>query len=84
MLASVYDMEQTICSFEGVETFDALTIGPITAHPLVRTVFKLPPDQQEVLQVLSALCAIIAIQSRPSSAASGVLELCNHVCSRAC
>ncbi|KAL0018248.1 hypothetical protein WJX77_005089 [Trebouxia sp. C0004] len=51
MLASVYDMEQTICSFEGVENFDALTIGPITEHPLVRTVFKLPPNQQEVLQV---------------------------------
>lgn len=51
MLASVYDMEQTICSFEGVETFDALTIGPITEHPLVREVFKLPQDQQEVLQV---------------------------------
>lgn len=58
MLASVYDMEQTICSFEGVETFDALTIGPITEHPLVRTVFKLPPDQQEVLQVFSALRAV--------------------------
>ena len=58
MLASVYDMEQTVCSFEGVGTFDRLTIGPITAHPLVRTVFKLPQDQQEVLQVFSVLRAI--------------------------
>ena len=76
MLASIFDLQQTICSFEGVETFDALTVGPITEHPLVRTVFKLPPDQQEVLQVFSALCASI-LARQPAPAASCVLQLCN-------
>ena len=55
MLASVYDLEQTICNFESVTSFDALTIGPITEHPLVQKVFQLPVEQQEVLQVLHHL-----------------------------
>lgn len=55
MLASVYDLEQTICTFESVESFDTLTIGPITEHPLVRKVFQLPDEQREVLQVLHLL-----------------------------
>lgn len=63
MLASLYDLQQTICVLENVNDWDDLTIGPITEVPLVQTLFKLPPQQQSVIEVQLALGSRVALKT---------------------
>ena len=46
--ATVRDMERTLLRlrvFEGFDAFDDIGLGPLTAHPLIKSNFKLPPVQ---------------------------------------
>jgi len=51
MIATVFDLQASICSAEGVPDFDSLQIGPLMKMPLVQDLFQLPADQQDIMQV---------------------------------
>lgn len=54
-IATIYDLQLTICSLENVESFDDLTLGPVQEIPLVKRFFNLPAGQAEVLQVTQSV-----------------------------
>ena len=51
MIATVFDLQASICSAENVSDFASLQVGPLVKMPLVQNLFQLPADQQDILQV---------------------------------
>ena len=53
MIATVYDLQSSICSSENVTDFDQLQVGPLIKMPLVQNLFKLPAAQEGIIKVRS-------------------------------
>ncbi|KAJ1407272.1 Arp2/3 complex subunit 2/4 [Sesbania bispinosa] len=52
-ITSLYDLEVAICKNEGVDSFEALGLGPLLRHPLVIHYFSLRSDVSEIFKITS-------------------------------
>lgn len=52
-ITSLYDLQVAICKNEGVDSFEALGLGPLLQHPLVIHYFSLPSDVTQVFKITS-------------------------------
>ncbi|CAL0306413.1 unnamed protein product [Lupinus luteus] len=52
-IISLYDLEVEICKSEGVDSFEALGLGPLLQHPLVKHYFSVHSEMTEVFKITS-------------------------------
>ncbi|KAK7247091.1 hypothetical protein RIF29_41968 [Crotalaria pallida] len=52
-ITSLYDLEVAICKNEGVDSFEALGLGPFLQHPLVKHYFSVHLQVTEVFKITS-------------------------------
>ncbi|XP_019445357.1 PREDICTED: uncharacterized protein LOC109349123 [Lupinus angustifolius] len=52
-IISLYDLEVEICKNEGVDSFEALGLGPLLQHPLVKHYFSVHSEMTEVFKITS-------------------------------